>query len=90
MANVFAAMAGDEGQAALLVAGAGGNKRNYAFRIALNDAEEGGTPSQRMFAAVVMGAQEQGGEANTIRNINATLEINSNIVWVDAVPPVGP
>lgn len=41
-------------------------------------------PSQRMFAAVVMGAQEQGGDANTIRNLNSTLEINSNIVEVDA------
>ena len=40
-------------------------------------------PSRLMFAAVAMGAQEQGGEANSIRNLNATLEINSNIVDVD-------
>lgn len=41
-----------------------------------------GAPSQRLFAALAMSAQEQGGDANTIRNLNATLEVNSNIVKV--------
>lgn len=41
-----------------------------------------GVPSQRLFAALAMSAQEQGGDANTIRNLNVTLEVNSNIVKV--------
>lgn len=41
-----------------------------------------GTPSQRLFAALAMSSQEQGGDANTIRNLNAALEVNSNIVKV--------
>ena len=156
MENTFAVMADDPGQQALLLAVE--SKRNYAFRILLNDrkqdtatisvaapgvvtladhgmvagqpvrlfstgtlpaplqneveyfvatvldedtftvsttpggaaiettaagtgtitAEYGG--SWRYFAALVMGAQEQGGEANTIRNQSTTLSINSNIV----------
>jgi len=36
--------------------------------------------AQRFFIALVASAQEAGGQANTIRNLNATLEINSNIV----------
>ncbi len=39
-------------------------------------------PSERLFAALAMQAQEAGGEANTIQNLSATLEINSNIVKV--------
>lgn len=38
------------------------------------------TPSQRLFIGLVMGAQETAGDANTIRNLEATIEINSNIV----------
>lgn len=38
--------------------------------------------SQTLFIALVMTAQEQGGEANTVRNLNATLAPNSNIVSV--------
>lgn len=40
--------------------------------------------SQRLFIALVMGAPEQGGQANTIKMVNATLGINSNIVKVAA------
>lgn len=40
--------------------------------------------SERLFAALVMSAQEAGGEANTTRNLTATLELNSNIVRVPA------
>lgn len=42
------------------------------------------TPSKRLFGAIAMSSQEQGGEANTIRNMNATVEVNSNIVKVPA------
>lgn len=41
------------------------------------------TPSERLFAGLVMTAAEQGGDANTIRNLNGTIEINSNIVRVE-------
>jgi hypothetical protein len=41
------------------------------------------TASQRMFMGLVMTAQETGGAANTTRNLNATVEINSNIVRVE-------
>lgn len=44
-----------------------------------------GEPSERLFAALAMSAQEQGGDANTIRNLNATLEVNSNVVKVAAL-----
>ena len=42
------------------------------------------TNSQRLFIGLVMGAAEEGGGANGIRNLNATIEINSNIVPVAA------
>lgn len=42
------------------------------------------SPSGRLFSALVMNTNEAGGEANTIRNLQATLEINSNIVVVAA------
>lgn len=83
MENTFAVIPGDPGQAALLVAAAGGNKNNYAFRIDFND-QDGGAPSKGYFVALAMSSNQAGGEANTIRNINATLEINSNIVMVAA------
>lgn len=40
--------------------------------------------SQRLFIGLVMGAPETGGDANTIRNMTSTVEINSNIVPVAA------
>jgi hypothetical protein len=42
------------------------------------------SPSGRLFSALVMNTNEAGGEANTIRNLQATLEINSNVVVVAA------
>ncbi|WP_169194933.1 hypothetical protein [Devosia sp. MC1541] len=39
-------------------------------------------PSERLFAAMAMSASDGGGEANTVRTLNGTLEINSNIVVV--------
>ncbi len=41
------------------------------------------TPSIDYFLALVMGASKQGGNANTARMLQSTLEINSNIVEVD-------
>jgi hypothetical protein len=41
--------------------------------------------SQRYFVALVMSAAETGGGANSIRNLDATIEINSNIVTVAAI-----
>lgn len=84
MENVFAIIPGDAGQAALLAAAAASNKRNYAFRIDLNDGDDTVSPvvapSRRYFVALATMASEAGGDANTIQNLNVTLEINSNIV----------
>jgi hypothetical protein len=43
-------------------------------------------PTFALFAALAMNAPNQGGDANTIRNLACTLEINSNIVFVDPIP----
>lgn len=83
MQNVFAKIDSDPGQIALIAAAAGVVKDNYAFRIDFNDAD-GGDPSKAYFVGLAMNANEAGGQANTIRNLNATIEINSNIVRVAA------
>lgn len=57
---------------------------NYAVRIVFNDAPTGGTPSERMFIAMVGGATEQLDTANSIMRLNLSLWINSNIVRVNA------
>lgn len=44
------------------------------------------SPSIRYFIGLVMSAQEGGGEANSPRMLNGTVEINSNIVPVAARP----
>jgi len=44
-----------------------------------------GTGSQRLFIGLVMGAIEQGGQANTIKMLQSTIGINSNIVRVPTV-----
>jgi len=72
----------DDGQNALLVAEAA--KESYAFKIQFNDAPTGGAPSLRFFVAYVMSAEEQFDEANSVQKLNATLEIDSNIVKVAA------
>ncbi len=82
MQNVFAQIDSDPGQIALIAAEK--SPSNYAFKIEFNDAPVGGTPSQRLFVGLVTTAQEAGGAANTVRNLNSTVEINSNIVSVAA------
>lgn len=84
MENVFAIVPADAGQIALIAAEKTSN--NYAFKVELNDAPVGDdpTPSQRLFVGLVTSAQEAGGEANTVQKLNATIEINSNIVPVAA------
>lgn len=83
MQNVFAIVPGDAGQAALIAAAAPSNKNNYAFRIDGNDAN-GGAPSKRYFVGLAMNATESGGSANTIQNLEATIQPNSNLVRVAA------
>lgn len=39
-------------------------------------------PSERLFAGLVMSTAEQGGDANTMRLIAASIEVNSNTVFV--------
>lgn len=80
MQNNFVIVPGDAGQAALRAAASGTNKSNYAFRVLGN---ETGTPGSAYFVALVMGVPEQGGSANTIRMLQVSLEINSNVVIVD-------
>lgn len=43
-------------------------------------------PTMAMFSALAMNAATQGGDANTIRNLAATIEINSNLVFIDPIP----
>ena len=89
MQNVFAVLANDAGQTALIAAEK--TRNNYPFKIEFDDAASGPAsptpqPSKRYFIALVTSAQEAGGEANTVQKLNATLEINSNIVPVAANP----
>jgi hypothetical protein len=89
MQNVFACDDTDAGQIALIAAEK--TNKNYAFKIELNDAASGPpspvpVPSMRYFIGMVMSASEQGGEANTVRNLDCTIEINSNVVRVAANP----
>lgn len=72
----------DEGQIALLAAERTPN--DYAFKLVLNDAPAGGTPSERYFVAKVATAVEALDSANSVMKLNASLWVNSNIVKVDA------
>jgi hypothetical protein len=86
MANTFAVDAVDPGQIKMLEAST--TLENYAFQVELNDSG-GGTGAKnslRQFYGLVMQSQEAGGGANTVQTLNATVEINSNIVTVPAVP----
>lgn len=83
MQNVFAINQSDAGQIALIAAAAGNNKNNYPFRVEGNDSL-GASNSFRYFVGLVMSAEEANGAANTIRNLNSTIEVNSNIVRVAA------
>jgi hypothetical protein len=85
MQNVFAIVPNDPGQIALIAAAQ--SNSNYAFKIELNDKPPTGTaptPSTRLFVGLVTSASEAGGSANTVQNLNANIEINSNIVHVAA------
>lgn len=89
MQNVFAIIPGDAGQTALIAAA--NTNKNYAFRIDNNDAALSPAspvpqPSKRYFVGLVMTAEEAGGSANTVQNLNVTIEINSNIVKVAHSP----
>ena len=89
MQNVFAVIGDDAGQIALLAAEA--SPSNYAFKIAFDDAATSPaspvpTPTIKYFVGLVTSAQEAGGAANTVRNLNATIEINSNVVTVAPNP----
>jgi len=44
------------------------------------------TPSERLFAGLIMSASEQGGDANTMRLLATTVEVNSNTVNVASTP----
>lgn len=83
----FAILRDDVGQIALRAAGKASNKNNYAVKVLFNDAPSAGAspkPSAAMFVALVMGTTEQGGSANSTQMLQATLEINSNIVMTAA------
>lgn len=57
---------------------------DYAFRMVLNDAPQGGTPSERLFGAKVASVAEAFDSANSVMKLNATLWVNSNVVKVNA------
>ncbi|MGX9443860.1 hypothetical protein ACWX0K_14960 [Nitrobacteraceae bacterium UC4446_H13] len=89
MQNVFAKIAADAGQAALIAAEK--TSSNYAFKIEFDDAATSPAsptpqPSKVYFVGLVTSAQQAGGTANTVQNINSTIEINSNVVNVAANP----
>lgn len=89
MQNVFSIIGADAGQLALIAAEK--TKNNYAFKIEFDDAATSPasptpTPTTRYFVGLVTSAQEAGGSANTIRKLNSTVEINSNIVTVAPNP----
>lgn len=72
----------DPGQLALIAAEK--VKDSFAFRMTLDDAPSGGTPSVRYFVGFVMSVTEQYEEANGTLKLAATIEIDSNIVKVPA------
>lgn len=74
--------AADPGQLALIAAEK--TVHDYAFKLVLNDAPAGGTPSERYFVASVMSQSETYDKANNIVKLNASLAVNSNVVRVDA------
>lgn len=83
MQNIFTSNMLDAGQLALIAYEK--TDYNYPVKIELNDMAPGGaTNSLRHFLALITQAQETGGSANTLRNLNTMFEINSNIVRVAA------
>jgi len=84
MQNNFAFVQGDAGQAAMKAARK--TKNNYAFKVVYDDVPAGGsTPTTEYFVGLVMTWQQTGGGANTVRMYQGTVEVNSNVVTVDAV-----
>jgi len=74
--------AADPGQIAVITAER--TIHNYAFRLVLNDAPQGGTASERLFIAMVASTREQFDQADAVMKMNISLAVNSNIVRVDA------
>ena len=72
----------DEGQQALIAAEK--TIHDYAFKLELNDAPVGGTPSERYFVAKVASVAEALDTANSVMKLNTSLWVNSNVVKVDA------
>ncbi len=72
----------DAGQIALVAAEK--TRHDYAFKLVLNDAPPGGTPSERYFIAAVGSAVEALDTANNVMKLNASLWVNSNVVKVNA------
>ena len=70
----------DPGQIAIVAAEK--TPLDYSFKMVLNDAPAGGTPSERYFVAKVASAAEQYDSANSVMKLNTTLWVNSNIVKV--------
>lgn len=82
MEVVFGINYADPGQVALHAAEKVDS--DFAFRLVFDDAPSGGTPSERMFAAMVGSASEQFDAANNVMKLSASLWVNSNVVRVDA------
>lgn len=82
MQNVFAINSSDPGQIAVIAAEKTAN--NYPFKIEWDDAPGGTapTPTINYFIGLVMSAQQAGGGPNTVRSLNVTVEVNSNVVTV--------
>lgn len=86
MQNTFVVVPGDDGQEDLRQAEATQNE--YAFRIVWDDkpnSNVGSSATTQYFCALVNGARTAGGGAATARKFTTILDINSNIVTVDAV-----
>lgn len=71
----------DEGQQSAIAAEK--TPHDYAFKLVLNDAPAGGSPSERYFVAKVASASEAFDSANSVMKLNISLWVNSNIVKVD-------
>ena len=81
MKNVFSFVNGDAGQAALKAARDA--KDNYAFKVVWDDSQ-GTNGTTHFFVGLVTDYTHNGGGPNTVRNINSTVEINSNIAELAA------
>lgn len=78
----------DPGQLAVIAAEK--TIHDYGFKIVLNDAPAGGTPSERYFIAKVMSQSEQYDQANSVMKLNISLAVNSNLVRVNAAEDPDP